>query len=140
MSINNNYNIQLKKEKKIAGSPDPVSISGTRKILEQLINCVCKIKVKGASGTGFFCKVPLGNNQTIKCLMTNHHVIDEQYYNQNKEINLLINDDKDIKSIDTNSKRITFFSENYDIAIIQLKETDKIQNFLDLDENLFIDK
>ena len=140
MSNNNNYNIQLKKEKKIAGSPDPVSISGTRKILEQLINCVCKIKVKGASGTGFFCKVPLGNNQTIKCLMTNHHVIDEQYYNQNKEINLLINDDKDIKSIDTNSKRITFFSENYDIAIIQLKETDKIQNFLDLDENLFIDK
>ena len=140
MSINNNYNIQLKKEKKIAGSPDPVSISGTRKILDQLINCVCKIKVKGASGTGFFCKVPLGNNQTIKCLMTNHHVIDEQYYNQNKEINLLINDDKDIKSIDTNSKRITFFSENYDIAIIQLKETDKIQNFLDLDENLFIDK
>ena len=54
MSINNNYNFQLKKEKKIVGSPEPISIAGTRKILEQLINCVCKIKVKGAYGTGFF--------------------------------------------------------------------------------------
>ena len=140
MSINNNYDFQMKKEKKIEGLPDPVSIAGTRKILEQLINCVCKIKVKGASGTGFFCKIPLGNNEVIPCLLTNHHVIDKQYYDQNKEINLLINDDKDIKSIDTNKKRITFFNEKYDISIIQLQESDNIQNFLELDENLFIDK
>ena len=140
MSINNNYNFQLKKEKKIVGSPEPISIAGTRKILEQLINCVCKIKVKGAYGTGFFCKIPLGNNKIIQCLITNHHVIDKQYYNQNKEINLLINDDKEIKIIDTNKKRIAFFRENYDIAIIELKESDKIQNFLELDENLFVDK
>ena len=140
MSINNNYDFQMKKEKKIEGLPDPVSIAGTRKILEQLINCVCKIKVKGAIGTGFFCKIPLGNNEIIPCLLTNHHVIDKQYYDQNKEINLLINDDKDIKSIDTNKKRITFFNEKYDISIIQLQESDNIQNFLELDENLFIDK
>ena len=140
MSINNNYDFQMKKEKKIEGLPDPVSIAGTRKILEQLINCVCKIKVKGAIGTGFFCKIPLGNNEIIPCLLTNHHVIDKQYYDQNKEINLLINDDKDIKSIDTSKKRITFFSEKYDISIIQLQESDNIQNFIELDENLFIDK
>ena len=83
MSNNINYNFQLKKEKKIVGSPEPVSISGTRKILEQLINCVCKIKVKGASGTGFFCKIPFGNNEIMTCLITNHHVINEQ----NKFIN-----------------------------------------------------
>ena len=111
MSINNNYDFQMKKEKKIEGLPDPVSIAGTRKILEQLINCVCKIKVKGASGTGFFCKIPFGNNEIIPCLLTNYHVIDKQYYNQNKEINLLINDDKEIKIIDTNKKRNHFLEK-----------------------------
>ena len=34
----------MKKEKKIIGSPDPVNILRTTKILEQMINCICKIK------------------------------------------------------------------------------------------------
>ena len=83
----------MKKEKKIKNSTDPVSISCTKKILEQMLNSICKIKIKGANATGFFCRTQLEANETIDFLMTNYHVLDEQYYKENKEINLLLNDD-----------------------------------------------
>ena len=43
-------------KKKTEGSINPVNIEGTKKILEQLMNCICKIKIKGAYATGFFAK------------------------------------------------------------------------------------
>ena len=36
----------MEEEKKIVGSIDPVNIEGTKKILDQLMNCICKIKMK----------------------------------------------------------------------------------------------
>ena len=47
----------MEEEKKILGSIDPVNIEGTKKILDQLMNCICKIKMKGEFGTGFFFKI-----------------------------------------------------------------------------------
>ena len=41
----------MKKEKKIRNSPEPVNIAGTKAILEQMINCICKIKKREESGT-----------------------------------------------------------------------------------------
>ena len=38
----------MKKEKKIIDTPEPVSIAGTRIILNQMINCICKIKIEGS--------------------------------------------------------------------------------------------
>ena len=130
----------MEQEKKIKNSPDPVNIAGTKVILEQLMNCICKIKIKGATGTGFFCKIPLGVNETLNVLMTNYHVLDEKYYEDNKEINLLVNDEDKAYEINLLIKRKTYFNKDYDIAIIELKEEDGIKNFLELDENLFKDK
>ena len=130
----------MEQEKKIKNSPDPVNIAGTKAILEQMMNCICKIKIKGATGTGFFCKIPLGTNETLNVLMTNYHVLDEKYYKDNKEINLLVNDEDKAYEINLLIKRKTYFNKDYDIAIIELKEEDGIKNFLELDENLFKDK
>ena len=45
-------------EKYLTKSPDPVTIEGTEKILEQMRKCVCKIHVtNGIKGTGFFTKI-----------------------------------------------------------------------------------
>ena len=44
----------MEDKKKTEGSIDPVNIEGTKKILAQLMNCICKIKMKGEFGTGFF--------------------------------------------------------------------------------------
>ena len=130
----------MKKEKKIRNSPEPVNIAGTKAILAQMINCICKIKIREASGTGFFCKIPLGKNESLNVLMTNYHILDEKYYEDNKEIHLLLNDEKEAFAIDLLTERKTYFNKEYDIAIIELKEEDGIKNFLELDDNLFKEK
>ena len=45
------------KEKYINTSPSPVSLKGTKKILDQMNNCVCRI-YNNQIGTGFFTKIP----------------------------------------------------------------------------------
>ena len=78
----------MEKEKKIRNMPEPVSISGTETILNQMKNCICKIKINQTYGTGFFCKIPY-ENETMNVLMTNYHVLDENYYNENNIFNFL---------------------------------------------------
>lgn len=126
-------------EKKIKNFPEPVSISGTRTILNQLINCICKIKIKGVNGTGFFCSINLGNINPINFLITNNHVIDKEYYENNKEIELLLNDEEEVIILNLEKKRKTFFDEKYDISLIEIKKDDDIKNFLELDERIFKD-
>ena len=127
----------MKQEKKLNNSPEPVTISGTKTILNQLMNCICKLNINGVNGTGFFCKIPFQNNETKILLMTNYHVLDKNYYEANNKINLLINDEKEIKTIDLRIKRNTYFNQENDITLIELNENDNINNFLELDENLF---
>ena len=127
----------MKKEKKIKNSTDPVSISCTEKILNQMRHSICKIKIQGANATGFFCRTQFEQNENIDFLMTNYHVIDGKYCEENKEINLLLNDDTEALVIDLTIKRRMYFNKDFDIALIELKEIDKVENFLELDDNLF---
>ena len=126
----------MEKENKIKDSPDPICISNMNKILEQMMKCICKIKTPGKSGTGFFCKISYEKNNII-ALLTNYHVLNEKYYNNNKELRLLINDEKEAKILDLTKKRRTYFNENYDVTIIELKIEDDINNYLELDDNIF---
>ena len=117
-------------EKKI---PECVDIARTKRILDQMMNCICKIKL----GTGFFCKIKDDkHNFKMNALITNYHVIDEKYYNENSQIHLMLNDEK-VKVISLNKKRKTYFDENYDIAIIEILESDGIKNYLELEDKLF---
>ena len=79
----------MKDEKKIIDSVDPVSIEGTEKILNQLKNCKCKIKIKDGFGTGFFCKFPF-EKEVKKVFITNYHVLNEEYVKEQKKINFII--------------------------------------------------
>ena len=38
-------------------SPVPIDISRTKIILDQMMNCICKIKIKDTFGRGFFVKL-----------------------------------------------------------------------------------
>jgi len=73
----------------------------------------------------------------MNVLMTNYHVLDENFYGEKEALNLFINDDKDVKILDLNIKRKTYFNKKYDLAMIELKESDNINYFLELDDNLF---
>ena len=60
------------KESLIENQPIPVSLEGTKKILYQMENCICKIyNKKGSKATGFFCKIPFQNN-LMPVLITNN--------------------------------------------------------------------
>ena len=120
----------------IKNSPAPVDIAGTKAILNQMTYCICKIKINATNGTGFFCKIP-HKNRSIKVLMTNYHVLDDIYYQQNKDITFFLNDEKEVKIINLGIERKTYFNKDYDVAMIELKEKDKINNYLELDDNLF---
>ena len=105
----------MKGEKKINNFPEPVSINGTMKILEQMKYSICKIYK--ANGTGFFCHIPYKNTY-LNVLMTNYHVIDENFIKENDVIKLTLNDDKDDKNISLDEDRKVYLNKEYDITIL----------------------
>ena len=119
-------------------SIDPVGIEGTKKILDQLMNCICKMKIKGGFGTGFFCKIPFRKG-TKKVLMTNYHILNEKDFKENKVLNLTLNNDKETLIIDLEINREIYFNKEYDITILEIREKDNIKDYLELDDNLFQD-
>ena len=120
----------------IKGSIDSMTIEKTEKILNQMKTCICKV-IGDKIGTGFFCKI-LYQNKLIPVMITNYHVISDNYINNNKQIKISINENKDIININNKSKIYSSKINEYDIMIIKLNE-DKY-NYLELDQNIFKDK
>ena len=99
-------------------------------------NCICKIDGNKA-GTGFFCKIKRGE-ELIPVLITNYHVIDDNYMKQNKYLKFYINDKSHIIDLNSESKIYSSSNNEYDMMIIRLKEG-QVNNYLDIDENIFED-
>ena len=99
-------------------------------------NCICKIDGNRA-GTGFFCKIKRGE-ELIPVLITNYHVIDDNYMKQNKYLKFYINDKSHIIDLNSESKIYSSSNNEYDMMIIRLKEG-QVNNYLDIDENIFED-
>mgnify|MGYP003571337675 CR=1 FL=1 len=124
------------KEKLIESSPKPITIQGTEIILSQMKNSICKIYK--CNGTGFFCNI-IFQNFDFKVLITNYHIIDEKYIEDNKIIKISLNDEKEKRDIELNKRKI-YFNNKYDITIIEIKNSDNINvNYLKLDEKIFED-
>ena len=128
------------KEKNIANCPDIMKFESAQKIIEQMNNCICKIKINKKQSTGFFCKIPFPNKINMKkILITNNHIINKELLdNKNTQIELSI--EKESKSKWINLKdRLKYTNKYYDITIIELKESDNINNYLELDEQIIND-
>ena len=126
-------------EKKIINYPEYVNIKGTEIILGQMKKSICKINVgHGKIGTGFFCYIPYQYNKTLKVLITNYHIIDDNYIKYNNKINLGINDNEYYINIPLENDRKIYLNINEDLAIIEIKEKDNLNNikFLELDNRL----
>jgi len=122
------------KEKYIPTSPESLSIEGTKKILEQMQNSVCKIynEAKG-TGTGFFIKIPYKSN-LLSVLVTACHVINKS--DINKSITITLNDDNYKKSLKIDNERMIYTNEKLDVTFIEIKEKDNINNYLELDDEI----
>ena len=101
---------------------------------------IFKIKIGQTQGTGFFCKIPFPDKDNmLPVLITNNHIINKNILNRKDEkINLDIKGEKDIKTINLNN-RFKYTNEEHDITIIEIKEGDKIKNYLNLDEKIIND-
>ena len=120
------------KERVLKDYPQIVSLESTERIINQMKNNIFKVCLNdGTKGTGFFCKIPFIKNQELKVLITNNHVINLEM----EKITISINNNKEIKEIELND-RITYTNKEYDITIIEIKDKDKINNYLELDENI----
>ena len=124
-------------EGRIPGAKEAISLDETE--LKEKENCFCKI-IGRKVGTGFFCKIKY-KDTLIPVLMTNYHIIDDKFIEENNYIKFYINNNSQI--IDNINKNDILYSspnkdDKYDIMIIKLKENDDYDiKYLEIDENIF---
>ena len=135
--LNDREDISIKKEKYLMGHSRPISYEKTQTILKQMKNCICHIKMDNIKGTGAFCKIPYPDkNNLLPVLITNNHIIKEEIlHKEDSQIIIYIKGENKDRYIELND-RIKYTNESYDITIIELKEKDEINNYLELDENI----
>ena len=132
--------IDIIQESKVLGCPDILSYDCTKKIMKQMENNICKIKIGDEQGTGFFCKIPFPDEKNmLPVFITNNHVIKEEIlYKNNKNISIYIKGEKAERKINLNN-RIKYTNIYYDITIIEILEKDHINNYLELDDKIISD-
>ena len=57
--------------------------------------------------------------------------------NNNNEIRISLNNDKEFKEIIINDERIIYTNIEYDTTIIEIKDEDGINNYMELDDNYY---
>ena len=84
-------------EVEIKNYPKLIFYEETKIVLEQMKTCICKVNANGNKGTGFFTKLPI-NDKSVPVFITNNHVINKDYLDTKKEIEVnIFNEPKKIK-------------------------------------------
>ena len=94
-------------EGEIKGAIEPVTLKQTEKIVNQMNKSVCKIKMNIKSGTGFFCKLNL-IKEKIPVLITNFHIINDNYIKSNDKIIIQIGNKEGCRIIHLNKNKKIF--------------------------------
>ena len=143
--------------KSLLVSSDPMPNELQEEIYKKKIKeCVGKLEINNSiKATCFFLKLPIfKNNHTMKALLTNNHVINNNYFKDKNSKPLIVEINGEQKKIDLNianhqsvgngvsfppntKKRFFFTNEKYDFTIIGIKEYDFIDRFLEVDEEVF---
>ena len=149
---NINYQIKIeKKDKKelnshneknevIPGNPFYIVGKKLEIIGYQKDNCICKIiKNDIPIGTGFLCSIQ-GEYKKRITLITAYHVLgeEEEDLKIGNQINLSFSDKNKLKKIIIDNSRRIYGSEEYDIVIIEIKDSDDLEknNIFEIDENI----
>ena len=112
------------------------SLKNIENIVEQ-IKGYYKIKIGSEIINGFICKIPILNkNKYLKVLITSNSNINEEILNKKDgKISIEINGEK-IKYISLNNI-MKYTSKAYDTTILEIKEEAEINNYLEIDDNIF---
>ena len=121
----------------LTNSPKLIPYASIKKAVNQMENYVYKIKIGEQQGTIFPCYIPIpSENKFLPVLITNNHIINEKHLND-KEI--FLNSEIQQRKIINLNNRVKYTKKEYDITIIEIKENDGIQNFLELDDIIISD-
>ena len=99
-----------------------VTIKQMETILMQMKRSICMIKGK-STGIGFFCRINYENKE-IRCLITSHQIIDDEYIKENKKIEISLNDKEINENLILRQDDIIYTSkkDEHDLIIIKLKK------------------
>ncbi len=136
-------------EQKIEGSPESIPRWKHKKIDGQLEKAICQIRIydnkigKEKLNTGFLCKILFPDEfSLLPVLIANNHIINEENFKENKEIDISFDDGKINKKLNIDSKaynRKFYTSQKYDTTIIEIfPNKDNFYCFLEvsLDEKM----
>ena len=129
--------MEIQNEGYLLGFPNIFPCKCIKEIVNQMEKCLCKIKIEPKiQGTGFPCRIPFPTEKKLlPVLITNNHIINEEtLYEKDKKISIKIENEKQ-KIINLNNRK-KYTNKDYDITIIELKKSDGIKNFLELDEEV----
>ena len=119
--------------KELDDCPNSVSLGGTEILLDQMKNMLCKVFINDEfRGTGFFAKIQYIEG-LFPALITNNHVIDESFLDNEKELKISMNNR--FKKIELDERNI-YTDKNLDVTIIEIKERDGINKFIDIEDNI----
>ena len=107
-----------------------------KEFLEKAIKAVCEIPMSIGFGSGFFCKIPYTENDNLllPVLIANGHVLSEEILNYKNDIEIII--DGETKIISLNQRKI-WNDKEMDFTCIEIKEKeDNIHTFFNLDYNV----
>ena len=117
-----------------------ISYETCQNMINQMEKHIYKVKKKESSekySTGFLCKIPYPNlNKMIPVLITSNNVITKGILENNEQTSIEIISRNNIIKIMNLNERKKYTNKLYNIVIIELKAEDKVQNLLELDENI----
>ena len=124
----------------LLGYPQEATYEVIEIMLQQMRKAICKIRIAEMQGTGFFCKIPFPDlNNMLRVLITNNHIINRDLlFQKDAQISIGIKEEIDYKVFNLND-RIKYTNEEFNITIIEIKDEDKINSFLELDDALIKD-
>ena len=94
--------------------------------------CTCKIITDTQHGSGFFCRIPLGDKkELVNVLFTCHHVLTKEILLLSKNIKLEI--DKKEKILPIKNRRI-YSNPEMDYSCIEILDEDDIEDFYSIDD------
>ena len=94
----------------------------------------------GNTGTGFFCLLPyISKLKYLPFLITNEHIINENFINNNDKIIITLDNNKIDKKNNLKEKRIKYVNKDLDVALIEIKpniDDIDINNCLELENEI----
>ena len=98
-----------------------------RKLIDSIKNAIFKFEIQNYKGTGFFSKIPFPNkdNMLPVIISCNNLLKEDKLKKKPEDISFKIEGESKIKTIDLKD-RIIYTNKDFGIAIIEIKESDKI--------------